>query len=86
MRSFRAVYAISIVSGICLLGGCVNHAALAQCRAENWYERGYQDGSDGLGSRQFLAYHELCTRVGITPHRTDYLTGWAAGNRAADAT
>ena len=66
------------------LGGCANQTFVAQCISEDWYERGFSDATEGLSTQQFLAYHNRCAQHGVTPHRTDYLSGWSAGRNATD--
>ncbi len=74
-----------LLSACCLAAGCSNQAIVAQCVSEDWYERGYSDAADGLDTGTFLAYHNRCTQHGITPHRTDYLSGWVAGRGLANS-
>ena len=52
---------------------------MEQCIGQDWYSLGYTDASNGLGTQQFLAYHNSCALHGITPHRTHYLSGWVDG-------
>ena len=71
---------------MCLATGCANQAVVQQCLAEDWYERGYTDATKGLSTHQFLNYHYTCAPRGVTPHRSDYLSGWVAGRDRADPT
>jgi hypothetical protein len=67
-----------------LASGCSSPALVEACMQEDWYERGYLDATDGLSTRQFLSHQNRCSRHGITPHRTDYLSGWVAGRGLED--
>lgn len=75
----RAFNRLLLLITLCFAAGCTNLAVVEECVSEDWYERGYTDAADGHSTRQFLAHHNRCTQHGVTPHRTDYLSGWVAG-------
>ena len=80
------IISISLISLlVCLVAGCSSPALVEACIEENWYERGYLDAADGLSTRQFLSHQNRCSRHGITPHRTEYLSGWVAGRGLGDS-
>ena len=72
-----------ILTALIACSGCVSQEQLSQCVSQDWYQRGFDDANAGYGTSQFMSYHNRCAPHGITPHRTNYLAGWVAGNKPA---
>jgi len=46
-----------------------------ECRGEDWYKIGFDDGFDGGSSEKIETHREACARYGIEPDREQYEVG-----------
>jgi len=68
--------------GALVLAGCAQHLSQKQCKAMNWYQVAYQDGSQGLYQRSLAKDIQDCAKYKLTVDTKAYARGWHAGTRA----
>ena len=56
------------------LQGCASLSE-RECRGQDWYKIGFDDGYDGSASTRLAAHHDACTEYGITPDAGQYEAG-----------
>lgn len=64
------------------LTACVPHLNQQQCLSMNWYQLGYQDGSQGHFQRNLSQDIQDCARFKLTVNTKAYSRGWHAGVRS----
>ncbi len=63
------------------LSACVPHLSQQQCQSMNWYQVGYQDGSQGRNQRDLSSDIQDCARFKLTVNTGQYQKGWQVGVR-----
>lgn len=62
------------------LGGCASMSE-SECQRADWYQKGLQDGRDGLARDRVEDHAQACAKVGISPDEARWQSGWAEGLR-----
>ena len=72
----RAVFAVACLA---LLTACASLSE-EECLSGDWGGIGQRDGASGrVAETQFARHVKACKKVGVTPARTDWQTGYARG-------
>lgn len=80
MRLKKSVLITSLCTSLLTLGACQTISEDA-CRAGNWEDIGFNDGSQGRSRSRLAAIGEECAKYGIQPDHSAYIAGLEAGLR-----
>ncbi len=64
-----------------VLGGCMPHLTMQQCKTMNWYQVGYNDALHGKPQRDLSSAISDCAKFKLTVNTSKYRQGWKAGAR-----
>lgn len=78
MNSAR-IMMLSIVT--IALAGCMPHLSQEQCKAMNWNQMGFGDGSEGKMQRSLQRDIQDCAKFKVAVDQAGYQRGWKAGVR-----
>ncbi len=68
-----------LLAGVMVLGACAS-VSREECLAGDWAAIGARDGADGrVGKTQFSRHVTACAKVDVTPDRSAWAAGYAAG-------
>ena len=65
-----------------LFSACTPHLSKQQCESINWYQLGYQDGSQGKYQRNLTKDIQDCAQYKLQVNAPAYRRGWQAGVKA----
>jgi len=77
----NALKTIALVIAAASLSGCMAHLTKQQCSTINWYQRGFDDGSQGKYQRNLSRDIQDCAKFNLTVKTKQYAKGWRAGTR-----
>lgn len=78
MSVLRATALLGVIAFAAPLAGCQTISEEG-CRAGNWEDIGFKDGSEGRSRTRLSKIGEDCAEYGITPDREAYITGLEQG-------
>jgi len=82
MRSFKnAAVTGSIIAIASSLSACMPHLNQQQCQNMNWYQIGFNDGSQAKNQRDLTRDIQDCAKFNIKVKTKQYTKGWRAGTR-----
>ena len=65
---------ISVAMAIVLTSGCASMSE-QECLTANWLDAGFRDGRNGEPLTRIEDHRNACSKVGVSPDRTQYLKG-----------
>jgi hypothetical protein len=74
MRPKRAARPLACLLLVSSLPGCASLSE-RECRGEDWYKVGFDDGYDGSPATEVAEHREACAPYGITPDVEQYEVG-----------
>ena len=75
MRKVSDLIIIGLASAV--LSGCAVMSE-EECRTTNWYDKGYSDGTQGVGSGMLAEYVDACRKV-VSVNQHEYMQGRREG-------
>ncbi len=78
-RSLNILKAIALIGVAGGLASCVPHLNRQQCLSMNWYQVGFQDGSQDKYQRNLNSAIQDCAKFKLTVDTKQYAAGWRAG-------
>jgi hypothetical protein len=74
----RAPQAVSGIVALASLAGCASLTE-KQCRAQDWYQVGFEDGDAGISAARIESHSAACAAYAIEPDKAQYQVGRADG-------
>ena len=75
MRKVSGLIIIGLASAV--LSGCAVMSE-EECRTTNWYDKGYSDGTQGVGSGMLAEYVDACRKV-VSVNQHEYMQAGQTG-------
>ena len=74
----RVLQAVSGIVALASLAGCASLSE-KQCRAQDWYQIGFEDGNAGASAARVESHSAACAAYAIEPDSAQYQVGRADG-------
>lgn len=80
MNQTKLFFPLFLFHWMVVLSGCATLSE-SQCRIQDWYGIGMDDGLQGYRSDRMASHQEACAEYGVTVNRDAYLKGYDEGLR-----